>query len=43
MQSCTLMSECSWAGGSGRVDKKKGPLPSPAVLFVVSVLERKPW
>ena len=36
------MSECSWAGGSGRVEKD-GPLPSPAVLWIVSVRERKPW
>ena len=35
------MSECSWAGGSGR--EEDGSLPSPAVPWIVSVCEKKSW
>ena len=36
------MSQCSWAGGGWSSGIKDGPLPSPAVLWVVSVCEENP-
>ena len=34
------MSEFLWAGGSGRMEQKKGLLSSPAALWLVGVVEK---
>ena len=36
------MSKCLWRNGSGIEELKKEPFPSPAILWIVNVRERKP-
>ena len=37
-----LMSKCLWSGWNGREELKIYPPPSPAVLWIMNIRERKP-